>query len=395
MNNHSIHLMEDHDSALEIWRGAGVRGQTLVHYDGHLDFYWIKPGPEGESVHIGNFIEPAIREGIVSRFYWVVPDPYWKSALERRRVAKTLRTLLARAPVDVSALREEGGHFCFDVYGCPVLVGPESSLPLFHEPVLLDIDADFLLTRQCDYHPLYYREGAVEPWIWPSEFLRRLNARHLRPSVTTVACSVNGGYTPLRYKYFGESIARALPGLGDGRSDRPVPGSAAGAYEKFLSAFESKTWKNARLFWQETMRKDFSYRTLYAFAGLRSEAGRQWKAALRSYERFLEIDPDWGQLHAGRGRCLWNLKRYEAAETAFKKARARGAHEALHWLGRIAARGKSWSEANRLWSLALEKNPHDVLSRHALGRLLIRLNKKPSHFKRKAEEVFMENEISL
>src|SRR5690349_22408587 len=99
----AVVTMEDHDGALAAWRHAGVRGRVLVHIDGHLDWGWIPDRQPldllevrtrdeldalladgslwnvtgrgaAELVHIGNYIYPAAREGLVAEFYWVLPD---------------------------------------------------------------------------------------------------------------------------------------------------------------------------------------------------------------------------------------------------------------------------------------------------------------------------------
>src|SRR3989442_15151426 len=102
-------MMEDHDGAYYAWKQAGFSGRTLLHIDAHIDWAWIgdkdpralvrarslaqvesmlkerclwnlsdrKPD---DLVHIGNYIYPALNEGIVNDFYWVVPD-----SLVRRR----------------------------------------------------------------------------------------------------------------------------------------------------------------------------------------------------------------------------------------------------------------------------------------------------------------------
>ena len=111
----NIRTMEDHVQAYDTWKAAGVRDRILVHIDGHLDFDWIADrSPEEllaagssaeldrlltqvsawnldgrsprERVTSANFIYPAIRDGLVREFFWVMPDPLW--AQSKRRVIR-------------------------------------------------------------------------------------------------------------------------------------------------------------------------------------------------------------------------------------------------------------------------------------------------------------------
>src|SRR2546429_6125546 len=103
----NVVMMEDHDGAYYAWKQAGVRGRILLHIDAHIDWAWIgdrdprdlleaRSLAEVESllrerclwnlsdrrpddlIHIGNYIYPALKEGIVKEFYWIVPDSFMK-----------------------------------------------------------------------------------------------------------------------------------------------------------------------------------------------------------------------------------------------------------------------------------------------------------------------------
>src|SRR5712692_3513430 len=99
----TVVMMEDHDGSYYAWKQAGFRGRALLHIDAHIDWDWIPDkDPQDilqaqslkqveallaesglwnlskqkgdELVHIGNYIYPALQEGIVKEFYWIVPD---------------------------------------------------------------------------------------------------------------------------------------------------------------------------------------------------------------------------------------------------------------------------------------------------------------------------------
>jgi len=99
----NISLIEDHHEALKIWREKSFKNLDLVHIDAHVDFgfYPAKPKEQvmkeaktlnqlkqeleksllyqryqkdfDKQTNIGNYIYPAMCEGIVRDFYWVIP----------------------------------------------------------------------------------------------------------------------------------------------------------------------------------------------------------------------------------------------------------------------------------------------------------------------------------
>jgi len=126
-----ITLIEDHHEALGIWRKKGFKGLPLVHIDAHIDFGFhpakpiqkifneaknlkeLKRGLEyslaflhyerdlNKQTNIGNYICPAIQEGIVQDFYWVVPG----GLKEFKESAKPIKNILK------SVLREDSSKF--------------------------------------------------------------------------------------------------------------------------------------------------------------------------------------------------------------------------------------------------------------------------------------------
>src|SRR2546425_5353721 len=114
--------MEDHDGAYYAWKRAGVTGRILLHIDAHIDWNWIADkDPHNlldargldqvdsmledrclwnlserrseELVHIGNYIYPALQEGIVKEFYWVVPDSFVASPAKLRHLVRQFQSL--------------------------------------------------------------------------------------------------------------------------------------------------------------------------------------------------------------------------------------------------------------------------------------------------------------
>ena len=347
----NIRTMEDHVQAYDTWKAAGVRDRILVHIDGHLDFDWIADrSPEEllaagssaeldrlltqvsawnldgrsprERVTSANFIYPAIRDGLVREFFWVMPDPLWaqsKRRVIRRGLEKKIRR---RRPTDTGPIRASDHSITLTLLGCPVVLCTLEQLPRFSEAVLLDIDVDYLVVSRPTGPAPYFERQSAGPWLWPTAFLERLRLAQLPTDLVTIAYSVNGGYTPLRYKYFGDLLQRAIRDPRQPVNDQPPVGSAAEALEEITRAWKQRDAGAAREWWSLMVNRDASYRTEYATPGLREERSGRWASALSVYRQMVQMEPSWHVPHLGLGRAFWHFGRYAEAERAFETARA-------------------------------------------------------------------------
>src|SRR5579871_2409265 len=82
-----IFRIENHDAALPIWKNVAGKERILVHVDAHHDMWWVE---NDKNITIANFISPAIRDGILSEIYWVVPDRSWETAENRGHILRHL-----------------------------------------------------------------------------------------------------------------------------------------------------------------------------------------------------------------------------------------------------------------------------------------------------------------
>jgi hypothetical protein len=215
-----IVTMEEHHEAYFAWKQAGVRGAWCWHVDAHLDVGRDGLSPavlerlaacrsleEAQSrglcgnayvpwggLHCGNYLYPAISEGIVTRLTWVLP-PYLPQGKLLGWAQEHLDGWLDLTVEERAGLADKGGYLEGTLLGIPLQVGTWGSLPAPTEPVLLDIDVDFYLTQQ------------GEAWAQPAEFPLPESA------LTTLAFSVVGGYTPTAQRalaeFFGVETAGA------------------------------------------------------------------------------------------------------------------------------------------------------------------------------------------
>lgn len=232
-----VHLYENHSSALTAWRRAGARERVLVHIDGHADLDWLPDatiahlaaadpdelpalelhpyaldGTTHQRFAIWNFIYPAIRLGIVREYVWVVPDGTLADATSAEALVSGL--ILGKMQMvrldEARSLHREGRVVRGTILGVSATICELADLPSFDEPVLLDIDLDFLTTRSATT-----QEVTDRPWIDPVTLVERLRARHLRADLATVSYSTFGGFLPPSCRWLGRAMTDALEGASE------------------------------------------------------------------------------------------------------------------------------------------------------------------------------------
>ena len=194
-------VMEEHCDAYFAWKQAGIRGAWCWHVDAHLDIGRdgldegrlraladCADGQQAQALqlcgnaylpwgglHCGNYLYPAIREGIVGRLSWVIP-PDLPSGSLLAWTRNHLNGWFDLTVLESVELQEWDGYVSGTVLGIPMEIGPARHLPQPDEAVLLDVDLDYFLTTR------------GELWQESETFPESL--------FTTVAYSVKGGYLP-------------------------------------------------------------------------------------------------------------------------------------------------------------------------------------------------------
>lgn len=310
-----VFTFENHDRAYQIWREAQVKDQVLLHIDAHHDMWWAKKDNE---ITIANFISPAMRDGLVREVIWVVPDGSWSSRFNRQEIVRHLRRMRRQHPGRPQPIEISESSISVLLNGTRLTVHPLSFLPEIPEPVLLDIDVDFLVIPKVSHRKT--DEHSEVPWCWPEDLLAELRARQVRTSLVTIAYSVEGGYTPLKWKYLGDELrlrlrepqatsqeltfysalqrASTLAMIRDSSAQREfrraveiIPENAAGHANLALYLFEQGRIETARAVFQEALRLDPSYRSGYAQLGFVEYSEKRYDRADREFRKMLELNP--------------------------------------------------------------------------------------------------------
>ena len=362
-----IFRIENHDEALAIWREAACSRRILVHVDAHHDMWWI---PAKGILTIANFIAPALRDDLLREIYWVVPDRSWESARNRRMILRQVLRIQRGFPGPKAKIEIRHDRISTAFLGQPLHVVPVAVLPKFSEEVLLDLDVDYLILPRVtrgldDSHPDL-------PWVWPVDLLARLRESDVCADIVTIAYSVNGGYTPLRWKYLGDELEARLRGNDPGvirgmdcmreGAELAARGDHAAAERKYIEAAEALPNLAAPL-WH------------LAFLYLDS---KQPGDAKRAYEAALKLDPQYSTPF--KNNALWEYWREnrDAAEGESRRLLSLDpadpyAHLILGWL---AADHSEWSDAESEFRNALAIKP-DLLDAHrALGRICQRSGRR-------------------
>jgi Flp pilus assembly protein TadD len=348
--------MENHDRAYHAWREAGAHDRILVHVDAHHD---LRYRGDKAPLTIGNFISSAIADGMVRQVYWIVPDPTWESSDDRREIAKQVRRLIDQYPGPRQPLRIAPDRMSTTLGGVPVVVGALACLPAFDEPVLLDIDTDYLAVA----HVYYESDGHLQlPWCWPDALVARLTTADLRTDCLTIARSVEGGYTPLRWRYLADEIAARLQS----------PGEASPAFDNMRAGAEAAQAGRVADAEQHFARAAAALPTMaaphYHGALLCLQDGRPDEAR-SAFGRAVEIDAAYRTRFSNSGLAYFRERRFDEAEREIKGALTLDDSDAYaHFgLGRLAALDRRWAVAEQELRLSLALAPTIVEAHRALA----------------------------
>ena len=333
----AISLLENHSGSLIVWRRAQARDRILVHLDGHADLDWLPDAtiarlaaaePDelaGLELHpyalddttlkrfgIWDFVYPAYRLGVVREYVWVVPDgtlagPAAADDLIRRLILGKMQMI----PLDeASRLHADGRTIRGTLYGLPVTVCELADLPSFAEPVLLDVDLDFMTTASAAT-----QEVTAKPWIAPDALVGRLRDHGVRADVATLSYSTVGGYLPPACRWVGPALAAELARTAPSPDDRARRRMAAdAAYEQGRDAAAVAIWSGLAAGHPEDGTLAYALARAYARAGRDADRAAAWSAAVAA-------DPILEHAVLFEADALWMSQRYAEALELYRSYR--------------------------------------------------------------------------
>ena len=348
----TVHVFENHDTAFYRWRELGARDRILVHVDAHHDAWALN---KFSSVTIANFITPALQEGFVREVVWVVPDASFSNPDNRHALLRHLRKLAKQHGGAKVILNE--AHAQTFLGRAPFRVCTRWSLPRFSEPVLLDIDTDYLVIPQVsfatgdDYAPL--------PWCWPEELLASLSDAGIEAEHATIAYSVEGGFTPLFWKYLGDELSDRLKGESSRVAGFEAMRHAVGAVLQGEVDLTMKSYKAAEISLPQHAAPHFHKALLRLRLGEINEAKND-------YRRAVELDPSYLTAYRNASIVLVN-RRDPAAEEELRDALLLDPQDAAAFYGmaRTAVLARRWQEARTLLEKAIDEEP-ELMDAHRL-----------------------------
>ncbi len=360
-------VMENHDAAFTAWSEAGVRDRVLVHIDAHHDLFCVD---DRAQITIANFLSPTLRDGLVRELYWIVPDPSWASPADRAEYLAQLDDVLRgygdrRARVLVTPQR-----MTTTILGHPVIVGPLAALAGVQAEVLLDIDTDYLVVDR-----IYSESDAHRrlPWCWPADLLTRLADIGLRADVVTIPYSVEGGYTPLRWKYLGDELAARI------RNDDPVRLEGFDLLRRGMEAAQEQRMDDAERCLADAERLlPADAAPAYALSELHASRQRVDEARA-AYRRAVEKDPSYRTPYRQSGLAYLRQGRLADAEAEFQRALAIEPADAagLFGLAQLALRRQQWADAELLLQRSVAIDAWFVDAHRLLGDVRVEQGRYP------------------
>ncbi len=402
----NISLIEDHDEASKIWRKKKIRNLDLVHLDAHIDFglQQVKPLKKifneagslkelkrsleqslsfmhyerdfDKQTNIGNYVYPAMEEGVVGDFYWVVPGGMKEFKQSNKFIENVLKGLLRQdfhhigQASHVTRHTLKDGIISINLFGRKFIICTLDKLPTIKQKALLDIDTDFLVIDSLINANNTAKIGERKPWILPKDLVGILKQKIKWPEVITIAYSVNGGYTPIRYKHLGDELAYYF-------APREFKSRLENNY-KVAAYFNCFVTTGRKEYYRKAIALNPTYRVADNNYGPLYLALRKFSLAKKEFLKVLKVDPKNPSCFMGLGNIALGRKDFKKAKTYFTSAlRNTGSqtlfskvkNQSLFGLARAEFSLKNYDKAKELLSRYQALEPLQSQSYYLLGRI--------------------------
>jgi len=185
-------------------------------------------------------------------------------------------------------------------------------LPILKQKVLLDIDTDFLVIDSLLNASNTAKIGKRKCWIKPDRLVQELSGNIPHPVFTTIAYSVNGGYTPMRYKVLGDELAYRL-------SPKHFKEDYGQKFivSVFFERFESTGKKE---YYQKAIKLDPSYRAADNNYGFLYLSLRKFSRAEEEFLKIARVNPENPYPFLGLGSIALEKRDFYKAKRHFSYA---------------------------------------------------------------------------
>lgn len=214
-----VKVLEDHKDALDHWVEKGFRDAVLVSIDAHDDIQMVSKEAikRLKDIHLktdssglgdynsmkyestnplitnSNFINAAVRLGIIKKVVWIVPSTYRLFQDDSMQLISLLQTY-GFQDEDINTFKMKDGCYRGRAFEVPLDICDVNSLPYINEPVLLSIDADFFPLEVSDFKITKSVKNTVNAIFNKGYTIRD----------TVVAYSVNGGFLNTTLRWVGD-----------------------------------------------------------------------------------------------------------------------------------------------------------------------------------------------
>jgi tetratricopeptide (TPR) repeat protein len=190
-----------------------------------------------------------------------------------------------------------------------------------------------------------------------------------QPRCTTIAYSVNGGFTPMVYKTLGDRLAEGLGYRDQALADRLTAGDC---FERFREAFDRKDFNAAGRHFREALRLNPAYRASDNNYGPLYFQIEDYRRAEEEWQGMLQVDGCDSNALAGLGKIRLARRKYREAKDYFAAAlQSKADHkDSLIGLAETEFHLKHYQEAEALIEAYERLIPMQGFSRFLSGKIM-------------------------